>query len=134
MINKTAKLEKVAAILVSLMILLQAFYGVFAYYDPILFATVRGTGLFAIADADWIAIYGSRTIFISLIIGYLLYSKHYVVLMWCALFGIVMPLTDGWLAYEAQAPNKVVLKHIATVLYLLVTFAVLKKLAGLKNV
>ena len=38
-----------------------------------------------------------------------------------------MPLTDGFLAYEAQAPFKVVLKHVATVVYLLITFFVLKR-------
>jgi hypothetical protein len=46
--------------------------------------------------------------------------------MWCALFGTVMPITDGFLAYEAQAPLKVVFKHISTVVFLLVTFFVLK--------
>jgi hypothetical protein len=46
--------------------------------------------------------------------------------MWCALFGTVMPITDGLLAYEAQAPLKVVVKHIATILFLLVAFFVLK--------
>ena len=38
-----------------------------------------------------------------------------------------MPITDGFLAYEAQAPIKVVIKHGATVVYLLVIFFVLRK-------
>ena len=74
----------------------------------------------------WVKIYGSRTLFITLVLGYLLYVRNYSVLMWCALFGTVMPITDAFLAYEAQAPFKVVFKHIATMVFLLVTFFVLK--------
>jgi hypothetical protein len=50
-------------------------------------------------------------------------------LVWAALFGTVMPITDAYLAYEAQAENKVVYKHIATVAYLLITFYLLKLVA-----
>jgi hypothetical protein len=77
-------------------------------------------------DSDWVKIYGSRTLFIALLLGYLLHVRNYSALMWCALFGTVMPITDGLLAYEAQAPLKVVVKHIATILFLLVAFFVLK--------
>jgi len=112
------------------MTLLQVFYGMFAYFDPSTFANVRGTELFSAMDDDWITIYGSRTLFITLVLGYLLYSRNYLVLMWCALFGTIMPITDGFLAYEAQAPAKVVIKHLATILYLVVTFFVLKKLVS----
>jgi hypothetical protein len=83
-------------------------------------------------DADWVNIYGSRTIFITLIFSYLLYTRHYSILMWGALFGIVMPVTDGILAYQADAPFKVVLKHIITILYLVITFFVLNKLVRKK--
>jgi hypothetical protein len=83
-------------------------------------------------DADWVAIYGSRTIFITLIFGYLLYTRNYAVLMWGALFATVMPITDGLLAYEAQAPFKVVAKHIATIFYLLTIFFILKKIVANK--
>jgi len=132
MMNKNTKLEKITFILVLLMVLLQGFYGVFALFDPATFSSLRGTELFSERDADWVKIYGSRTIFITLILGYLLYSRNYLILMWCALFGIVMPITDGILAYEAQAPFKVVLKHIATIVYLLITFFVLKKVIATK--
>lgn len=131
--NKNTNIEKIGIILVFLMILLQGFYGIFAYIDPSAFSLVRGTGLFSAMDADWVIIYGSRTFFITLIFGYLLYSRNYLVLMWGALFGIVMPLTDGFLAYEAQAPIKVVFKHVATIVYLLVTFFILKKVVAQKS-
>jgi len=126
MARKYSRLEKTGAILVLIMALLQAFYAVFSYLDPAAFAGVRGTQLFSAMDADWVKIYGSRTLFIALLLGYLLYAKNHSALMWCALLGTVMPITDGLLAYAAQAPFKVVAKHIATILFLLVTFAVLK--------
>jgi hypothetical protein len=127
MTNNNTKLERIGFILVLLMILLQGFYGTFAYLDPATFSSVRGTELFSEMDIDWVKIYGSRTVFITLVLGYLLYSRNYFILMWCSLFGIVMPITDGILAYGAQAPFKVVVKHVATIVYLLITFFVLKK-------
>lgn len=130
--NKSTKLEKVGFVLVALIVLLQGFYGTFAFIDPAMFSVVRGTQLFSGMDADWVAIYGSRTIFITLIFGYLLYTRNYIVLMWGALFAVVMPVTDGILAYEAQAPFKVVAKHIATIVYLLIIVIVLKKVIANK--
>lgn len=132
MINKITKLEKVGIVLVSLIVLLQGFYGTFSFIDPAAFSTVRGTELFSGMDADWVKIYGSRTIFITLIFGYLLYTRNHIVLMWGALFAVVMPITDGLLAYEAQAPFKVVVKHIATIVYLLIIFLVFKKVVAQK--
>ena len=129
MTAKSTGLEKAALVMVLLMVLLQGFYGVFSYLDPSTFSSVRGTELFSTMDADWVKIYGSRTLFITLILAYLLYTRNLVVLMWCALFGTVMPITDGVLAYEAQAPFKVVVKHVATILFLLVTFFFLKAAA-----
>ena len=132
MINKMTSVEKTGFILVLLMVLLQGFYGIFSYFDPTTFASLRGTELFSNMDADWVQIYGSRTLFITLILGYLLYTRNYLILMWSALFGMVMPITDGFLAFEAQAPIKVILKHVATVVYLLVIFLVIKKIVAKK--
>ncbi|MBA6417946.1 DUF4267 domain-containing protein [Colwellia sp. 6M3] len=132
MTNKSTKLERVGFVLVALIVLLQGFYGTFAFIDPAMFSAVRGTELFSVMDADWVKIYGSRTIFITLIFGYLLYTRNYIVLMWGALFAVVMPITDGLLAYEAQAPFKVVVKHVATIAYLLIIFFVLKKVIAQK--
>ena len=133
MTNKSSKLEKVGVVLVALIVFLQAFYGTFSFIDPAMFSTVRGTELFSDMDSDWVKIYGSRTIFITLIFAYLLYTRNYIVLMWGALFSVVMPITDGILAYEAQAPFKVVAKHVATIVYLLVIFFVLKKIISTKS-
>jgi len=130
--NKQSSLEKVAFVLVLLMTLLQGFYGVFTYVDPVSFSLIRGTELFSTMDADWVIIYGSRTLFITLILGYLLYARHFKVLMWAALFGTIMPITDALLALEAQAPLNVVFKHVATVVYLVITCLVLSKVVARK--
>lgn len=121
-------LNKMSLILVALMAILQGLYGVYAYVDPTGFAALRGTELATSEDIDWVIIYGSRTIFVSLTVALLLVYKQFNILMWVALIGVVMPVTDAWLAFQAGAPNPVVLKHVATVIYLLITFAVLKAL------
>lgn len=122
-----SKLEILAIVLVLLMTILQGFYGLFSFIDPTSFAKVRGTNLYSLMDTDWVVIYGSRTLFITFFLGFLLYSRHYSILMWCTLFGMIMPVTDGLLAYHAEALFVVVFKHGATVLYLAFTFVVLRK-------
>lgn len=87
---------------------------------------MRGTELFAAGDSDWIRIYASRTLFIALIIGYLLYRKQFQILAVASLLGTVMPVADAWLAYQASAGDKVILKHVATALFLIITFAILR--------
>ena len=124
---KSNILEKAACTLVFLMAALQGAYAIFAFIDPIAFSVVRGTELANVVDADWVQIYASRTLFVSLIIGLLLYLKHYKTLVWAALLGTVMPITDAYLAIEAHAENKVVYKHIATVIYLLITSFLLNR-------
>lgn len=124
--ERSKPLEYLGFVLVLLMAILQAGYAVYAYLDPAAFAELRGTVLQSEGDADWVKIYASRTMFVALIIGFLLYLKNYKILAWAALFGLVMPVTDAWLAYQAHAVDKVVLKHVATAVYLLVTFIVLK--------
>lgn len=118
--------SKVGLVLVCIMALIQGFYALYSYIDPTAFAVVRGTELFSPMDSDWVRIYGSRTLFITLALGYLVHIRHYSVLMWFALLGTVMPITDGVLAYQAQAPFIVVFKHIATLVFLLITALVLK--------
>ena len=51
--NKSTKLEIVGLVLVALIVLLQGFYGTFAFIDPAKFSAVRGTELFSVMDADW---------------------------------------------------------------------------------
>lgn len=83
--------------------------------------------MFDVGDDDWVRIYASRTLFVSLIIGYLLLVRDYALLKWVALMGLVMPVTDGLLAYQSHAAFTVVAKHVATVAYLICTFLVLHR-------
>ncbi|PCH59325.1 MAG: hypothetical protein COC19_07220, partial [SAR86 cluster bacterium] len=89
MIKKYNRFEKAGMGLVFIMALLQGFYAIFAYIDPAAFSSLRGTELFSEMDADWVRIYSSRTFFITLVLAYLLYSRNYLALMWCALFGTI---------------------------------------------
>lgn len=118
-------LKKVAFLLVLLMVLLQAFYGIYAFVEPLAFVDIRGTDLVSAGDTDWVKIYASRTLFIALIIAVLLYFRDYRLLVWAALLGTVMPVTDAWLAYQSGAAASVVIKHVATVCYLAITCVVL---------
>ncbi len=120
--------RKIGIVLVLLMTLLQAFYAVYAYVDPAGFSVLRDTDLTSLADADWVRIYASRTLFIALVVGLLLYLRNLKALMYVAVFGAVMPITDAWLAFQAAAPMNVVVKHLATVVYLFVTSAVLMRI------
>ena len=119
--------ERIAVALVLLMALLQAAYAIYAYLDPQAFALLRGTALIVSDDADWVKIYASRTLFVALIIGFLLIIKEYKILVWVSIFGTVMPATDAFLAYQAGAESVVLYKHVATIIYLLITFFVLKR-------
>lgn len=118
-------LKKVGFILVLLMAILQGVYGIYAFVAPSEFAVFRGTSLVSPIDSDWVQVYASRTIFVSLLIGLLLYLEEYRILRWAALFGTVMPITDAVLAYEAHAAGAVIYKHVATAIYLVATFIVL---------
>ncbi|MES2935103.1 MAG: DUF4267 domain-containing protein [Pseudomonadota bacterium] len=127
--KQSKALRTTGMILVLVMAGLQLTYALYAFADPAGFSLIRGTELFATGDADWIRIYASRTLFIALIIGYLLYRKHFAILAVASLLGTVMPVADAWLAYQASAGDKVVLKHVATAVFLIVTFAVLRSVA-----
>jgi hypothetical protein len=102
--------------------LVQAFYAVQAFIDPIAFAEYRGAPVAAAADVEWVRIYASRTLFVAMVIGFLLWRRDLATLKWVALLGTVMPIGDAILAYQAEAPTAAVLRHVATVIYLVVTF------------
>jgi hypothetical protein len=133
MLKGKTKLEWTGFTLVLLMVLLQSFYAVYAYVDYGSFAVLRGTDLVSIVDKDWVQIYASRTLFVALIIGYLLLVKNYRALVIASIFGVVMPITDGALAYASDAPAAVVLKHVIIVVYLLLTAFVLQAIIKQKS-
>ncbi len=116
--------------MVLMMAMLQAGYAIFAALEPQAFSQLRGTELYSLEDSDWVVIYASRTLFVALIIGFLLAHREFRILFWASLFGTVMPAVDGFLAYQAHADNLVVGKHLATMVYLLATCAVLRSIDG----
>jgi hypothetical protein len=124
--SESEALSKAGFVLVFLMAALQLAYAIYAYADPAAFSLTRGTELFAAGDSDWVRIYASRTLFIALIISYLLYRKQFKILSTASLLGTVMPITDAWLAYQASAGANVLLKHVVTALFLFVTFIILR--------
>ena len=111
--------------LVLAMALLQMFYSIYAFTSPVEFASYRGSRLTPGGDTEWVRIYASRTLFVSMMLGLLLLFQEVPVLKWISLLGIVMPLSDAALAYQNAAPISIISRHLATVVYLLVTFAVL---------
>jgi hypothetical protein len=112
--------------LVLVMGLIQAVYSARAFVDPEEFAVYRGTALAAVADAEWVRIYASRTLFVALTIGFLLVRRDLASLKWIALLGIVMPASDALLAFQSGASSAVVGRHVATIVYLLLTYAALQ--------
>lgn len=111
--------------LVLAMALLQMFYSIYAFTSPVEFASYRGSHLTPGGDTEWIRIYASRTLFVAMMLGLLLLRQEVSVLRWISLLGIVMPLGDAALAYQGAASTSIISRHLATVVYLLVTFAVL---------
>ena len=81
--SKMTALEKTGFVLVLLMILLQGGYGIAAYLDPVLFSNIRGTTLFSELDSDWVRVYGSRTIFITLLLCYFATYCTLGILLYC---------------------------------------------------
>ena len=107
------------------MALLQAFYAFQGFVDPSGFAAYRGTPLLADGDAGWVHMYASRTLFVALTVGLLLVRRDLATLKWVALAGVVMPISDALVAQQAGASTAIVLRHVATVVYLLVTFGLI---------
>lgn len=106
---------------------LQSFYAGWAFLDPAALAAYRGMPLGEPVDVHWVHAYGSRTLFIAAVVGLLVVRKDLASLRWVALLGLVMPLSDAWDACRAGLPPAVVYRHLATGIYLLITFAVLTR-------
>src|SRR5688572_25329916 len=111
--------------LVLAMALLQMFYSIYAFTSPVEFASYRGSHLTPGGDTEWVRIYASRTLFVAILLALLLLRQEVSLLKWISLLGVVMPLSDALLAYQSAAPNSIISRHLVTVVYLLVTFAVL---------
>jgi Domain of unknown function (DUF4267) len=109
--------------LVLAMALLQLFYSCFAFASPVEFASYRGSKLGY--ETEWVRIYASRTLFVALVLGLLLSLQEVALLRWISVLGIVMPLSDFVLAYQSSAPSSIIARHLATIIYLVITVGVL---------
>lgn len=105
--------------------LLQGFYAGWAFVDPQAVATYRGGALEGDSVTLWVHAYGSRTLFIALVVLLLLRRGDLVTLKWVTLFGLVMPMSDAWSAMNSADPEIGIVRHVLTAAYLLLTFAML---------
>jgi hypothetical protein len=106
--------------------LLQGFYAVWAFVDPQAVASYRGGPLAGDSAALWVHAYGSRTLFIALVVLWLLRRGDLATLKWVTLLGLVMPLSDAWSAVHSGDPGAGIVRHVLTAAYLLLTFAMLE--------
>jgi hypothetical protein len=107
--------------------LLQGFYAMWAFADPQAVASYRGGSLAGDSGALWVHAYGSRTLFIALVVLLLLRRGDLETLKWVTLFGLVMPISDIWSATHSADPEAGIVRHVLTAAYLLLTFAMLAR-------
>jgi hypothetical protein len=105
--------------------LLQGFYAGWSFADPQAVASYRGGPLAGESAALWVHAYGSRTLFIALVVLLLLRRGDLATLKWVTLFGLVMPISDAWSAVHSADHEAGIVRHALTAAYLLLTFALL---------
>jgi Domain of unknown function (DUF4267) len=122
----TASVSRSVAIWMAVGIaLLQGFYAAWAFVDPQTMASYRGGPLEGYSAALWVHAYGSRTLFIALVVLLLLRRGELETLKWAILFGLIMPISDAWSAVHSANPDGGIVRHVLTAAYLLLTFAML---------
>jgi len=104
---------------------LQGFYAAWAFVDPQAAASYRGGSLEGDSATLWVHAYGSRTLFIALVVLLLLRRGDLATLKWVTLFGLIMPISDAWSAMQSADPEAGIVRHVLTAAYLLLTFAML---------
>lgn len=113
--------------------LLQGVYAVWAFLDPSAVAAYRGGSIQGAGETLWLHTYASRTLFIALLVALLLWRRDVAALQWVALIGLIMPASDAWSAVQLKAAGAEadVIRHIATAIYLLITFAILARASNM---
>lgn len=107
--------------------LLQGFYATWAFVDPQAVASYRGGALEGESASLWVQTYGSRTLFIALVVLLLLRRGDLATLKWVTLIGLVMPISDAWSAMHSAYSEASIVRHVLTAAYLLVTFVMLER-------
>jgi hypothetical protein len=116
------------------MALLQVAYALQAFVDPVALADFRGMSADDPASISWVYAYGTRTLFVALVVMVLLVRRDLATLRWVAVGGVVTPLGDALVALRTEATMAVVLRHVATAIYLLVTFGMRSRWARFDSV
>ena len=97
------------------------FNAVRAVADPVGFASNFGTPLTDAGDTGFVFAYAIRALFLGLFGLSLLIRRDLTTLMWYALIAAVMPLGDALLVGSAGGPTAAVVRHVATIAFLLAT-------------
>lgn len=101
-----------------------------AFADPAAFATRFGLTGAADADPGFVRVYAARALFLGVVTAVLLGLRQFRALGWFAGVAVVMPVADALLVSTAGGPGSIVIRHVIIGVYLLVTAALLLRLAS----
>ncbi|MEI8145244.1 MAG: DUF4267 domain-containing protein [Alphaproteobacteria bacterium] len=105
----------------------QAVNAVRAFADPSGFAAFYGTPIIDPRDIAFIYVYALRTSFIAILVAFFLIRQQVEALKWMALAALVMPIGDALLVTLAHGSPLTIARHVATAIYLGVTFLVFRR-------
>lgn len=114
------------AVLIAVMMAFNAWQ---AFDDPAAFAMRFGLTGAADADVGFVHVYASRALFLALVTATLLAQRQFRALGLFALVAVVMPVADALQVNAAGGPGAIVTRHIVIAAYLIVTGALLLRLA-----
>lgn len=112
-----------------LIAVLMAFNAWQAFSDPAAFAARFGLAGAADADAGFVHVYASRALFLAMVTATLLALRQFRALGLFALVAVVMPVADAMQVSAADGPGAIIVRHIVIAIYLIVTGALLLRLA-----
>ncbi len=101
-----------------------------AFADPAGFAARFGLIGAADADAGFVRVYAARAVFLALVTAVLLGLRQFRALGWFAGVAVVMPVADALLVTTADGPGSIVIRHVIIGVYLVITAALLLRLAA----
>jgi hypothetical protein len=101
--------------------LLQAVNVARALADPQGFAAYYGVPAIGADAVAWVQVYALRTAFIAALVAIFLVRRDLRALQWTAIAALILPLGDAWLTHQGGAASPIVLRHLATAGYLVLT-------------
>lgn len=99
-----------------------------AIADPVAFSIYLGLPA-TTPDIGFVHVYALRAAFLGVFAAVLLARRDFRTLSLFALVAVLMPLGDAWLVYAAHGFGPIVARHLAIAVYLVVTWAALRRLA-----